>query len=34
MAIKAYLAAADSDVYEDGYEKVAGVLRALDRAKI
>jgi hypothetical protein len=28
MAIKAYLAAADSDVYEDGYEKAAGVLRA------
>jgi len=33
MAIKAYLAAADSDVYEDGYEKAAGVLRALNRGK-
>jgi hypothetical protein len=34
MAIKAYLAAADSNVYEDGYEKVAGVLRAFNRGKI
>ena len=34
MAIKAYLAAADSDVYEDGYEKVAGVIRAFNRGKI
>jgi hypothetical protein len=34
MAIKAYLAAAYSDVCEDGYEKAAGVLRALNRGKI
>lgn len=33
VAIKAFLAAADSDVYEDGYEKAAGVLRALNGGK-
>jgi hypothetical protein len=34
MPIKAYLAAADSAVYEDDYEEVAGVLRAFNRGKI